>query len=143
MGLRKQQWLFVSIKHRLFTDIVQGVYVKKLLFSFVVLASISVSASEIVCVNRRVQDNHLTVRFKFSEAHDDVFAFLEIPVGEYESRTVWGACVSEEDDQELSLRCDQVILSRMNFYFVRLDGSIATVAKNGKILAKIPCRTKN
>jgi hypothetical protein len=113
---------------------------KKLLLVVMFCLGSNAFASEIVCVDRNIQDSQFTARFKINNTNGEVFVFLEVPSGETETRTAWGVCVAEEDSRELSLRCDNVQLSRMNSYFVRLDGNKATVAKNGKIITKIPCK---
>ncbi|HXH31800.1 MAG TPA: hypothetical protein VNJ01_13385 [Bacteriovoracaceae bacterium] len=115
---------------------------KKVFLVFLLCLASNAFSSEIVCVDRNIQDSQITARFKINNTNGDVFVFLDIPSGETETRTAWGGCVAEEDSRELSLRCDNVQLSRLNSYFVRLDGNKATVAKNGKVIAQIPCKTK-
>ncbi len=107
------------------------------------LFSLSSMAAEIVCFNPRIQDSQITATFRSNPQNNDVFVLLGLPQGEFGSRTAWGFCAAEEDSRELSLRCDQVVLSRGKVYFARLDGNVATVAKDGKILARIPCFKKN
>ena len=98
-------------------------------------------SSEIVCVNPDIQEGQITARFNINDTNGNVFVFLEIPTGETQTRTAQGSCVAKEDSNEQSFRCDNVELSRMNLYFVRLDGNKATVAKDGEIITEIICKT--
>ncbi len=99
--------------------------------------SVQAFALEILCTNRALQDSQVTVTFK---SNDTVISVeVNIPTGETSVKSASGTCVPEEDTTLLSIRCDEALTNDGEKYFARIDGKIAQVAKNGKIIATIPC----
>ncbi|MBN8540868.1 MAG: hypothetical protein J0L82_10820 [Deltaproteobacteria bacterium] len=101
------------------------------------LFSQSASALDVMCVDRNLQDSQLTAHF----TGDNTVARVELslPTGETSTKSATGICVAEEDTSDLSLRCDEVVTLDGEKYFARIDGNLATIAKDGAIIASIPC----
>jgi hypothetical protein len=98
----------------------------------------SAFAMDILCVDQTKQDSTYAARFTGKDA-EDLKVTLQIPTGETSAVSATGKCETEEDSTELSLRCVKVTARNGEEYFARIDGSQATIAKTGKIVAKVPC----
>ena len=99
-------------------------------------------ALDILCVNRQRQGSQITAHFASNRL--STIVQIGIPTGETSAKYATGLCVAEEGTIYLSLRCDNVVTDRGEKYFARIDGNQATIAKDGKVLATIPCaRGKN
>ncbi len=110
--------------------------------SIITAAAISVITSQafaldILCVDRNIQDGQITVHFVGRATN--VSARVRLPTFETSARYATGACAAEENTTYLSLRCDELVTEDGEKYFARIDGAEAKVAKDGKILATIPC----
>lgn len=107
------------------------------LIATVMMINFSAMASEIICVDTDLQDSQVTAVFQIKNGK--VTVKVGIPTGETSTEDAKGSCVSEEDTDYLSLRCNKVTTSSGVQYFARIDDLTATVSKDGEIIARIPC----
>jgi hypothetical protein len=106
----------------------------------VMMVNVSAMASEIVCVDRNIQDAQFTALFQINNEKASVE--VDIPTDETSTEQALGECVSEEDVDDLSLRCDSVVTRSGVEYFARIDNLTATVSRDGQIITTIPCTLK-